>query len=153
LLHPHKDFRGTLTGQSPCSPAVADIETGTRREQLSLQEQSNMQRASITLAVIIVLALSAVASAQEKTQVERGMKVYGEQKCAICHAIEGKGNAKGRLDGVGTKLKIEEIRAWLVTPAEMAKKTQAERKPPMKAYATLSKEDLDALVAYMASLN
>jgi cbb3-type cytochrome oxidase cytochrome c subunit len=34
----------------------------------------------------------------------------------------------------------------------MAAKTKAERKPPMKAYATLPKEELDALVAYLQSL-
>lgn len=34
----------------------------------------------------------------------------------------------------------------------MTKKTTAERKPAMRAYPNLPKEDLDALVAYMASL-
>jgi cytochrome c1 len=53
---------------------------------------------------------------------------------------------------VGSKLTADEIRAWIVTPAEMTKKTKAERKPPMRAYPKLEKEDLDALVAYMASL-
>jgi hypothetical protein len=33
----------------------------------------------------------------------------------------------------------------------MTAKVKAERKPPMKSY-MLAKEDLDALVAYMASL-
>ena len=31
-------------------------------------------------------------------------------------------------------------------------KTKAERKPPMRAYPNLAKEDLDAVVAYMLSL-
>lgn len=34
----------------------------------------------------------------------------------------------------------------------MTKKTKATRMPPMKNYTQLPKEDLDALVAYMASL-
>jgi hypothetical protein len=34
----------------------------------------------------------------------------------------------------------------------MTAKTKATRKPPMKAYSTLSKEDVDGLVAYMQSL-
>jgi len=46
----------------------------------------------------------------------------------------------------------EEIRAWLVNPAEMTKKTNADRKPPMRAFANLPKEDLDGLVAYVSSL-
>ena len=92
------------------------------------------------------------AFAQDRTQIERGMKVYTDQKCAVCHSIAGKGNQKGALDDVGSRLKPDEIRAWLVNPAEMTKKTKAERKPPMRAYANLAKEDLDALVAYMVSL-
>lgn len=32
------------------------------------------------------------------------------------------------------------------------RKTRAERKPAMRAYPKLSKEDLDALVAFMSSL-
>ena len=43
------------------------------------------------------------------------------------------------------------IRAWIVTPAEMTKKANATRKPPMRAYASLPKPDLDALVAFLAS--
>ena len=34
----------------------------------------------------------------------------------------------------------------------MTAKIKADRKPAMKAYASLPKEDLDALVAYLASL-
>jgi mono/diheme cytochrome c family protein len=80
------------------------------------------------------------------------MKVYADQKCAACHAIAGKGNAKGALDDVGSRLKADEIREWMVNPAAMTKKAKAERKPPMRAYPKVSKDDLDALVAYMLSL-
>ena len=83
---------------------------------------------------------------------ERGMKVYADQKCSVCHSIAGKGAAKGPLDGVGAKLSADEIRAWIVSPAEMTKKTNAQRKPPMRAYPNLAKEDLDALVAYLGTL-
>jgi mono/diheme cytochrome c family protein len=99
-----------------------------------------------------VLVAAGAASAQDATQIERGMKVYTEQKCSLCHSIAGKGNTKGSLDGVGSKLSADEIRQWMVNPAEMTKKTKAERKPPMKAYPNLPKEDLDAIVAYMLSL-
>lgn len=98
----------------------------------------------------VVILISAPASAQGTA--EKGAVVYGAQKCATCHSIAGKGQAKGPLDGVGSKLSADEIRAWIVTPAEMTKKTNATRKPPMRAYPNLPKEDLDALVTYMASL-
>ena len=83
---------------------------------------------------------------------EKGAAVYAAQKCSTCHSIAGKGLAKGPLDGVGSKLSADEIHEWIVNPAAAAKKHNATRKPPMRAYAKLPKEDLDALVAYMASL-
>src|SRR5688572_9052224 len=104
------------------------------------------------LVMVAVLGAPAEAMAQDKALIERGMKVYAEQKCSVCHAIDGKGNAKGSLDSVGLKLKADEIREWIVHPAEMTKKTKAERKPAMRAYPNLPKEDLDAVVAYMSSL-
>jgi mono/diheme cytochrome c family protein len=107
---------------------------------------------STTVVVFSAILFWAATSSAQDAQVERGMKVYADQKCSVCHAIAGKGNAKGPLDDVGSRLSADEIRAWIVTPAEMTKKTKAERKPPMRAYPNLPKEDVDALVAYMLSL-
>lgn len=108
----------------------------------------------LVIGVLVATSLTAVraAGAQDKGQLDRGMKVYADQKCAVCHSIAGKGNLKGALDDIGSRLTVDEIRAWMVSPAEMTKKTKAERKPPMRAYPNLAKEDLDTLVAYMASL-
>jgi mono/diheme cytochrome c family protein len=101
--------------------------------------------------VLFLFAATVAAHAQDKG-VERGMKLYAEQKCTMCHAIAGKGNAKGPLDNVGAKLSEEEIRQWLISPKVMAEKTKATRKPPMPDYTKLPKEDLGALIAYMRSL-
>ena len=105
-------------------------------------------RRVLTTAVFMLIAGPAFAQGAA----EKGAAVYAAQKCMTCHSIAGKGQAKGPLDGVGTKLTADEIRAWIVTPAEMTKKHNATRKPPMRAYPKLAAEDLDALVAYMASL-
>jgi mono/diheme cytochrome c family protein len=102
--------------------------------------------------VTLLLAATQNVAAQDKAHIERGMKVYVDQKCSACHSSAGKGNQKGALDDVGSHLTADEIRAWIVSPAEMTKKTKAERKPPMRAYPNLAKEDLDAIVAYIASL-
>lgn len=105
-----------------------------------------------TVTAIACLAFAHTASAQD-AKIDKGKKVYAEQKCSMCHAIEGKGNAKGPLDNVGSTLSEEEIHSWIVEPAKMTAKTKAERKPPMPAkYASLPKEDVDALVAYLSSL-
>lgn len=114
--------------------------------------RSPVNPAKAVLILSVSLAATQVVAAQDKAQIDRGLKLYADQKCIACHSIAGKGNAKGALDDVGSRLSAEEIRMWMVNPAEMTKKTKAERKPPMRAYPNLSREDLDALVAYMASL-
>ncbi len=102
------------------------------------------------------LGMGAGASAQDAGLVAKGKKVYdgATPKCKICHSIAGEGNAKGSLDGVGSKVKAEEVKAWLRTPKEMAAKAKAVRKPPMPAYTKekLSDEDLEAVTAYLVSL-
>jgi mono/diheme cytochrome c family protein len=106
--------------------------------------------AGLSVAAVILFSAPAFAQAAAAAA-DKGAAVYTAQKCATCHALDGKGMAKGPLDGVGSKLTADEIRAWIVTPAEMTKKANATRKPPMRAYASLPKEDLDALVAFLAS--
>jgi hypothetical protein len=66
--------------------------------------------------------------------------------------VAGKGNQKGALDNVGAKLSADEIRQWIVAAPDMTAKTKAERKPAMKAYPNIAKDDLDALVVYLQSL-
>ena len=105
------------------------------------------------VSVFAVVAFAGVASAQDAAKIAKGEKVYADQKCSLCHSVAGKGNPKGSLDGIGAKLKAEEIREWIVNPAEMATKAKAERKPAMPAkYKDLPKADLDNLVAYLSSL-
>lgn len=100
---------------------------------------------------LLVLTTAGAASAQQ-AMIERGQGVYAAQKCSICHSIEGKGNQKGPLDGVGSKLSANDIRSWMVSAPEMAAKTKATRKPVMKSYPAIPKDDLDALVGYLQSL-
>jgi mono/diheme cytochrome c family protein len=102
-----------------------------------------------TIAFATLLLMSGVASAQSP---EKGKEVYAAQKCSICHSVAGAGNKKGPLDKVGTKLSAADIRSWITGAPEMAAKAKADRKPPMKAYTTLAKEDVDNLVAYLQTL-
>ena len=101
---------------------------------------------------ISVLGTGLALAGQDAAKIKRGAEVYAEQKCSLCHSIAGKGNPKGPLDGVGSKLSADEIRQWIVNPKEMTEKTKAARKPPMKAYPNLPPADVDALVAYLQSL-
>ena len=102
--------------------------------------------AGLTLCV----GLAATAAAQD-AKVARGEKLFVDQKCTLCHSVGDKGNKKGPLDGVATKLKPEEIREWLTDAKGMTVKMKATRKPEMKAY-TLPKEDVESLAAYLMTL-
>ena len=103
-----------------------------------------------SLTVLGLLAFATPASAQDK-----GAKLFADHGCPMCHSIAGKGNPKGVLDDVGSKLTPAEIRSWITDPAGNAAKAKAERKPPMAAmqakFKDLSKQDLDDLVAYLAA--
>lgn len=101
-------------------------------------------------ALAVAAVAAAPAFAQDAAQIDKGKAVYEARKCALCHAIAGRGNAKGPLDKVGAKLSADDIRKWIVSPKEM--KSTTNRKPDMRAYPNLPAADLDALVAYMRSL-
>jgi mono/diheme cytochrome c family protein len=111
--------------------------------------KSGFLRVSIISAAV---AIAAPAFAQTQAAVEKGMKLFIDQKCSNCHSVAGKGNSKGPLEDAVQKLSAADIREWLVHPEEMREKAKADRKPAMKSFSTLSKDDLDALVAYLVSL-
>ena len=99
----------------------------------------------------LLLSLSGIAYTSAQDSAARGAAVYAEQKCAVCHSIAGKGNAKGPLDAVGSTLTADDIRAWIVDAKGMTAKTKAPRKPEMRHY-DLPPADVDALVAYLSTL-
>ncbi len=104
-----------------------------------------------TLMALSMAARGAAAQAAPVPVNEGGAAVFAAQKCSMCHALGGKGNPKGALDEVGAKLTADQIRQWILTPAEMAATAKAERKPAMVARPNLPKEDLDALVEFLAA--
>ena len=105
-------------------------------------------RAVICFAIVGAAGAAPVTAKDANTD---GEKVYAAQKCSLCHSIAGKGNVKGPLDEVGSKLSDGEIRSWLTDAKGMTEKTHAMRKPAMKSY-TLPKADVDALSAYLSAM-
>src|SRR5438105_14729964 len=104
---------------------------------------------SIVLAAAIGVGIATSAAAQDAKA--KGEQIFAAQKCSLCHSVGDKGNKKGPLDGVASKLTAAEIREWITDAKGMTAKTKATRKPEMKAF-TLPKDDLDALVAYLGTL-
>jgi mono/diheme cytochrome c family protein len=129
-------------------PVLGGKLSGKRLAPSSRQQEGRPMRSAV-IAMMLVVGAASMASAQDAKA--KGEKVYADQKCSLCHSIAGKGNAKGALDDVGTKLKADEIRGWITDAKGMTVKMKATRKPEMKAYA-LPKEDVDALVAYLTTL-
>ena len=110
-----------------------------------------MKRIALITLGCAALTLAAVPAFAQDAPVKKGAEVFATSQCTKCHSIAGKGNAKGKLDEVGSKLTPAEIRSWIETPPEMAAKMKEPRKPPMKK-TPLSKDDEDALVAYLSTL-
>lgn len=105
---------------------------------------------AMVMTLTICLGVAAAAQAQD-AKVTKGQQLLADQKCTMCHSVGDKGNKKGPLDGVASKLSADEIRSWLTDAKGMTAKTKATRKPEMKAY-TLPKDGVDALVAYLQTL-
>jgi mono/diheme cytochrome c family protein len=101
------------------------------------------------LTVVMCVGVAASAAAQDAKA--KGQQLFTDQKCTLCHSVGDKGNKKGPLDDVGSKLSSAEIREWVTDAKGMTAKSKATRKPEMKAY-SLPKDDVDALVAYLSSL-
>jgi len=100
-----------------------------------------------------VFAFGAVAGAQDVKEIARGRKIFAAQGCAKCHMVAGKGNKMLPLDGVGSKLPAADITKWFTHTAAM--EAALPKKPAIMMSAkkyNFKDADLDALVAYLASL-
>lgn len=105
----------------------------------------------VGLAALVAFVVCAIpASAQDA--VAKGEKLFADNKCSLCHSVAGKGNAKHPLDGMGAKLKAEDIKLWLTDPKAAEAKAGIKAMPPMKSFATLPPADIEALVAFVQSL-
>lgn len=106
----------------------------------------------IRIAFVSVGLVLWAAGAFAQGNAAHGKQLFADNKCTVCHEIGGTGNKKGPLNDVGSKLSAGDIRQWITSAPEMAAKAKADRKPPMKAYDALTKDEVDDLVAYLSSL-
>jgi mono/diheme cytochrome c family protein len=107
---------------------------------------------SLAIAVALSVGLGVTglraeeAAKPDAAKVAKGQQVYTAQHCSMCHSIAGKGNPKTPLDDCGGKMTAEEMKKYIANP----KSVKANSK--MKAYSTLTAEELDALVTYLGTL-
>jgi mono/diheme cytochrome c family protein len=87
---------------------------------------------------------------------DTGARVYAAKKCDRCHMIAGKGNSRFPLDRVGAKLTTEDLRRWLTDTAEMEaalpKQPAVRMSEWMRTNRKMTTADIDAIVAYLATL-
>ena len=103
--------------------------------------------------VACALLFTASAASAQNAKADKGLEIFSTQKCTQCHSIAGKGNKKGALDDVGSRLTPAQIRDWITNPEGMAAKRTppSTRKPPMKRK-PMKDAEVDALVALLAEL-
>ena len=133
-----------------------------------MRERLALALAGLTSTLVVIMALGfallqtdrppleAVTAPPEEPLAEHrlaeGRAVYEAQDCARCHAIEGRGNPRGPLDGVGARLDRDELRAWITAPPEMAGQMSARAFGAKQQYQELPEDELEALIDYLASL-
>jgi mono/diheme cytochrome c family protein len=125
------------------------------------------------LTVIVVLALAHVFAARHNPrsavpatppepaevrgpvpapEIVRGRGVYAEQGCSSCHSIAGSGNPRNPLDGVGARRTRAELFEWVTGTGAVADQLSPAVVRRKERYRDLSPNDLNAVVAYLASL-
>jgi len=105
-----------------------------------------MKTAGMAILASTLIFVCCILAFADNADIENGKKVYAAKKCKLCHSIDGVGNKKSPLDGVGSKLNIEDMTTWIVEPKKMLASTK------MKAYPNLPEKDLEDLAAFMMSL-
>ena len=82
----------------------------------------------------------------------RGRAVFEKQGCGGCHSAAGAGSGRIPLNGVGSRRSRAELRAWTIGDASVASSLAPATLRRKQGYAQLPTADLDALVAFLASL-
>jgi len=84
--------------------------------------------------------------------VAQGRRVYEEQGCARCHRVQGDGNPRSPLDGVGARLSPELLRAFVVADDAVRAQLSPSVARAKFAFASLPEGELEALVTYLETL-
>ena len=82
----------------------------------------------------------------------RGRDVYNAQGCSSCHAIAGVGNPRNPLDDVGARRTAVELREWITGTGSATDQLSPAVVRRKQRYQELSEAELQALVAFLASL-
>ena len=82
-----------------------------------------------------------------------GRQVYERERCSRCHSIAGVGSTRSPLDGVGSKLSEQQIVDWIIAPESLKDEMAPSAFRAKQAFAALPPAELNALAAYLRSIN
>lgn len=88
----------------------------------------------------------------DSIKIQKGEVLFSKQGCARCHSIEGKGNRRNPLDGVGDRLEEEALESWIIASDSLKGKIPERAFEQKQRYKQLVPNELEALVEYMQSL-
>ena len=84
--------------------------------------------------------------------IEKGKELFLDQGCARCHSIEGKGNRRNPLDGIGDRLEEKTVEEWIIGADSLKGKMPERAFEQKQKYKQLIPDELEALVEYIQSL-
>jgi mono/diheme cytochrome c family protein len=84
--------------------------------------------------------------------IARGRMIFEEQNCGTCHSIEGAGNPRYPLDGVGSRLGKDELRMWITGTGEAADVLPGSIVKRKQRYREMPTADLNALLEFLLSV-
>jgi mono/diheme cytochrome c family protein len=96
-------------------------------------------------------AVAPPAASVDPALVSRGRSVFQEQGCVRCHRLDGSGNPRSPLDGVGARLNEERIRDFVIAADDLRETLTPSVVRTKARFRDLPASDLDALVAYLAA--
>jgi mono/diheme cytochrome c family protein len=90
----------------------------------------------------------AVDAAADEAADEDGRRAFAAMNCTMCHSLAGQGNPGRRLDGLGSRLDREAIRAWTVGEAPAREALGASMAQMKSRYADDPR--LETVIEYLA---
>lgn len=83
--------------------------------------------------------------------VASGRAVFEAHACTRCHSLEGRGNPRSPLDGVGARLTPAELRSWITGTGPASDRLSRSVLRTKGGFAELPDEEMEALVAFLRS--
>jgi cytochrome c2 len=127
--------------------AIARLGKGTKRMHEMRERKPDWLTVGVVLLVALGLGNLVEGVEADPSLAAKGEKIYADKKCPACHTIRGKEEKiGGDLSNEGAKRDAQWLRTFFNNPKAMVPK--AKMMPSFKG----TEEELNALVAYLASL-